>query len=795
MNSRTVADVESWDRRSLGGALGPAADPGFSGAVRAGGTYCFVVAGRPVGVFDYREDPGGEPSVTPAAMEDVASPDEACAAPHDALPLLYAMQAAESETRGRYYSNDTPLGDVDRTLQDGGFTGYLELSENVLSGDYYLVYHGGTRRTVAFVGQSRRLKTDEEAFDLAADEVGIYTVERASLPRLSWPEGVEDGRSAAAGTTDDGADAGAGTAAGVGAVAGAGAAAGDSEPGDEDDTEAREAAAASGTREVDADPASPDPAPTASSTSDIDIDITPQTRREREAGGEGVAGTDADAGVEGAPAGERDAAGKATESGTDETASKSSLPREGSVEMNAPEATGTETTDPGPGAEPVESRSAPEGADGEPDAGGSTPPTADRQDSTTGARTAPEGDGDAIPAIVRVAESDEDTAAVEGAGYEASQADVAAATAAVDADEAEPAEDVPPDAPTASDQVVPSVDPERTARARPDPSGNGADVADDGEPRVAEDPGGPRVDTVIDGETVAGLRSELSERDAELAEREAELAELRERLETAETEKRQLRDRIEDLERRLEEAGAAPASSSRTLSPSEALDGTSLFVRYRSKRDATLDDLDGGVDPSDVAGNLRLEHHTQFDAEEVSVDGRAFDAFLEGTQGYAFVQWLVGSLPYEIRDTGNADLMSALYGALPAIDRVEFDGDVEVGGESVTFDVVARDRMGRPLVVANLEDVREPTDAATLGTLVNDATAVAEAHDSLAGSFAVTSAYFEPAALETANEATSGSLLSRSKRKSFVKLSRNQGFHLALVEDREESFYLSVPEL
>jgi hypothetical protein len=277
--------------------------------------------------------------------------------------------------------------------------------------------------------------------------------------------------------------------------------------------------------------------------------------------------------------------------------------------------------------------------------------------------------------------------------------------------------------------------------------------------------------------------------------RAAELAELRERLQTAEAEKEQLRDRIADLERRLKEAGAAPASSLRTLSPAEALDGTSLFVRYRSKREATLDDLDAGVDPSDVAGNLQLEHHTQFDAEEVSVDGRAFDAFLEGTQGYAFVRWLVGSLPYEIRDTGNADSMSALYGALPAVDRVEFEGDVEVGAESVTFDVVVRDRMGRPLVVANLEDVRDPTDAATLGTLVNDATAVAEAHASLAGSFAVTSAYFEPAALETANEATSGSLLSRSKRKSFVKLSRNQGFHLALVEDREESFYLSVPEL
>ena len=806
MNSRTVADVESWDRRSLGGDLGPAADPGFSGAVRAGGTYCFVIAGRPVGVFDLREDPGGDPSVTPAAMADVASPDEAFAAPHDALPLLYAMQAAESETRGRYYSNDTPLGDVDRTLQDGGFTGYLELSENVLSGDYYLVYHGGTRRTVAFVGQSRRLKTDEEAFDLAADEVGIYTVERASLPRLSWPAGVEDSASAAAGATGSGAEASTGTAAGAGVAAGAGATAGDADPGDDVDAEPPGTAAASGTPEVDTDPAAADPRPAASSsdgmdearTSDIDIDITPRTRQDRESAADtDAAGTDADAGVDGGPAGDVDAASTVTESGTDESTAGSSLPEEGPVEMNAPEESGTETTDSGPGAEAVESDPAPEGADFEPDVGESTPATGDTHDDTPSTSTAAEARDDTVPAIVRVAESDEDTVAAESAAHEASQADVAAATAAVDADETASAEAAPADVAPASNQVVPSVDPERTARARSDPSGNGAGVADDGEggPSAADEGGEPRVDTVIDGETVAGLRSELSERDAELAEREAELAELRERLETAAAEKEQLRDRIADLERRLEEAGAAPASSSRTLSPTQALDGTSLFVRYRSKRDATLDDLDAGVDPSDVAGNLQLEHHTQFDAGEVSVDGRAFDAFLEGTQGYAFVQWLVGSLPYEIRDTGNADSMSALYGALPAIDRVEFEGDVEVGSDAVTFDVVARDRMGRPLVVAKLEDVRDPTDAATLGTLVNNATTVAEAHDSLSGSFAVTSAYFEPAALETANEATSGSLLSRSKRKSFVKLSRNQGFHLALVEDREESFYLSVPEL
>jgi len=59
----------------------------------------------------------------------------------------------------------------------------------------------------------------------------------------------------------------------------------------------------------------------------------------------------------------------------------------------------------------------------------------------------------------------------------------------------------------------------------------------------------------------------------------------------------------------------------------------------------------------------------------------------------------------------------------------------------------------------------------------------------------VTESFFEPAALETTGTATSGGLLSREKRASFVKLSRKRGFHLCLVESRSGGFHLNVPEL
>jgi hypothetical protein len=197
MDVRTVVDVEGWESRPFDGGydgLRDLADREFTGCVVAGDGHLFMTRGRVVGVFDYAEPPMGDPSLEPTGIERFEDADGAAyRAPHDALALLFAMVARGGETRGRYYSNDTPLEEVDRTLQDGGFTGYLELSENVLSGDYYLVYHGGRRRSVAFVGQSRRLKTDEEAFDLAADEVGIYEVNAVPLSTVEIPGPEGDG--------------------------------------------------------------------------------------------------------------------------------------------------------------------------------------------------------------------------------------------------------------------------------------------------------------------------------------------------------------------------------------------------------------------------------------------------------------------------------------------------------------------------------------------------------------------------------------------------------------------------
>jgi len=122
--------------------------------------------------------------------------------------------------------------------------------------------------------------------------------------------------------------------------------------------------------------------------------------------------------------------------------------------------------------------------------------------------------------------------------------------------------------------------------------------------------------------------------------------------------------------------------------------------------------------------------------------------------------------------------------------------ETDEGTTTRAFDVVLRDRMGDPLVVAELNAEREPVTGVEMDDLVDAATAVREGVDELSAAMYVTASFFEPAALETASvETSNGGFLSRSDRESFVNVGRKAGYHLCLVEDRNDEFHLTVPEL
>ncbi|MFB6093768.1 MAG: hypothetical protein ABEJ77_02355 [Halanaeroarchaeum sp.] len=800
MQSRTVEQVESWDARPFSGGyreLYDLADEDFSGAVVADDVWSFFLNGRVVGVFQ------GE--ITDFASES----GTVYAAPDDSLPLLFSMQERGGSTRAKYFTNDTSISEAHETLSDANFTGYLELSENVLSGDYYVSYYGGKSMSTAFVGQSDRLLTGEEAFERADDEVGVFEVRTVSMNITEIPEPRDDGAEDAAETAQEAATAS--TAVGI------------EEAGADERTEAIEDHAA-GT------------ADDGGSTADDGEGTDDDPRASERTADDGRAGAQGDA--------------------TDRS------PEAASARADDPEASEAEardsTRDPTPSdgvvsAEATDTEATPSADRETPSAAGAEEPSransANDGEATAREPAATTGDERSSPSDPAAGSERTDTDADRGDDASMSEHERRVKEwGKKDRDEREAAPEETPfreEAAWRRQTAIPALDPEEsgstgdddgtttatsrgeatTGRARGQGatprSQSTASRSEDRSPDAASssDTGGSPADRSrdrsphrqpADPDRVSKLEDALANREdriedleSSLDEAEAERDELEDRVASLKAERDDLEERIADLEADLEQARAGGNGEERTSLPAqEALAGTNLFVRYDSKGKPTLSGLaDGDVDPAGIDDNLRLEHHTQFEAAETSVDGVPFERFLEESSRYRFVDWLVRDLPFEVLDSDATTHLKDVYEAIPSFDRIEFDGTVAATTEegedrSHDFDVVVRDRMGDPLVVADINESRDPVSDASMDDLVTGASAVSEAAESLAGAFYLTASFFEPGALERAQEATEGGgFFSRSDRESYVKVGRKRGYHLCLVEDRGEAFHLTVPEL
>lgn len=584
MSTRVLDRIEGWEQRRFTDGyrrLQQFADREFSGVVRVDGVELFMTRGVVIAVR------GGDietfESSTGTAHE----------APSSVLPLLAVMQEQDSEVRDSFYTEQTPVSAVDETLSEGNFTGYIELSEDVLSGDYYIVYHVGKSTGVAFVGQSGQLLDGREAFDAANDEVGIYQVRPADIEPVDLPE---------------------------------------PEP-------------------VESDPAG-------------------------ETGGESP--TPADTG----------------------------------------ESNGT---------------TAPVGHD-----------------------TASGGQGE--------------TAVDTGAG---SEADTELRT-------------------------VPSVDPSRTARnAEEDTAAESDETPSDGQTAPAEtDPvadgtqSGSVAGTETGADTTTDNAAPVQQLEKQVQKLERERDELREQLETVRGERDELRERLERVDQ-----GSGGTETAGELTPLEAMTESVVFVRYHSQGELTLKEVHGGEGRREtLQENLRLEVYGGFDGQ-VTVDGTPYETFVEATLAYEFLEWAVTDLPFDIRATGNRNALQGLYDTVPEVDHADFQSSVGLDGATERFDVVFRDQRERPLLVATVDTSREPVVGEQMEQLVTAAERVGGNTDRLQGAFLVTRSYFDGEALAIADEATKSTLLSRDRQKSFVSLSRKQGYHLCLVEAREGSLHLALPEL
>lgn len=701
MERNTVERVTEWGSEPFNGGytgLHEFADRDFTGAVTDGAGWLFMLNGRVVGVFDDDLSRFSDADGT------------AYVAPDQSLPLLFTMQETGGEVRGEYYTEETPLSEVDRTLQSGNFTGYVELSENVLSGDYYLVYYGGRRLPVAFVGNQERRLTGDEAFERAADEVGIYRVKTVNLEITDIPE-----------------------------------------PAGADSTTAAAAASDSSAEETTATPDEPVATPDEPATTSTDTATGTETPSPTEAttATEEATPTATQPDPEEATPAEPVEAAKTTETDAteaDSVPSESSTPDE-PAPSTTQSTTESTTAEPTPATDAAASGGSEFAAEAEWQ-GTSTIPALDPEESVSMESETPPAE----PAEAGGAAAS--TGAATGAG---------AGTAAA------------------------GVPPEEVEALR------------DERDRLRE-----RVET-LEGETERlGSERDRLERERDEAASTAE---------GLEDELEELRATVDRLEAELEAAESELAAAQEYIpegdhevSPEEAMQGTSLFVRYEREGGPTLEDAHNGDAGRDaVNGNVRLERHTEFEDEGALVDGEPFDEWLRDTIEYGFVNWLTGTFVHDIRETRNQTALGKLFDAIPEIDRIEFRGSVDLGEvaedeegagtESAAFDVVLRDRMGQPLIVTDLNDSREPATEPMLESLIRNATPVGEASERLSAAFYVTSSYYEPGALETAEEATGGGILSRGKNKSFVRLSRTDGYHLAMVETRDGEFHVTVPEL
>ncbi|TKX46165.1 hypothetical protein [Halorubrum sp. ARQ200] len=731
MDAQRREAIAEWDDRSFSdgfAGLRRVVDDGFSGAATDGTGWLFLVDGRVVGVVDAALDAFAEASGT------------VYRAPDDALPVLFAMQELGGEPRAKYYTKDTPLDEADRKLSQGGFTGYIELSENVLSGDYYVAYTGGESMAAAYVGNARRLETGDDAFDLAADEVGIYTVYEVDLDVRPLPDGDGAGES--------------------------GAAAGSDAASDEAD-------------ELTDEPASPGAAPEADETDDqSEAPGEPGDDGGREDGPSPTNRSDEPNGVNVRTA-ESDRDGADPSDGADETDGPASdAVRIGDADSDGRDgAAGADRT----GRAPADS----DGAAAS-DAGAADGDAPDSDDVFS--EEAEWREQKSIPAL----DPSEAGGEPRSGGGRRGASSQRSRSANDRARTGRSGSDANSGSPSPRATETPSSTPSAVSKR---------EAAADADPERVRKLEAALEETETERQSLADERDRLAAERDEIESERDELAEAVDRLESEVEDLREERDRLRD---ELSNARERLPDAERTLTPGEAREGTNLFIRYDSKEGATLADAhEGAADREALRENLRVEHHTSFETDGLAVDGRPFEEFLQDTIEYGFTRWLVEDLPFEVRGTGNEGTLRDLYDALPEVDRAEIGGTVSIaireGGEETreqrAFDLVLRDRMGHPLFVADLNDSRDPTAEGTLESLVENGRDIAASNETFAGAFAVTESFFEPGALETASDAVGGGLFSRSKRASFVKLSRKQGYHLCLVEARDGGFHMTVPDL
>lgn len=896
MDADRIEEITGWNSRAFDGGyagLRDLVDQGFTGGVTDGTAWLVFLNGRVIGVFDGTVD----------SFEGVDG--TAYSAPDPSVALLFAMQEIGGDVRAQYYTNETPLSEADGTLTSGNFTGYVELSENVLSGDYYVVYYQGKSLATAFVGNSRRLKIGDEAFDLANEEVGIYKVYDVDLEITEIPgSGVGDDSQTESGSesdsdseiepdtqtdfdseiepdtqadsdseieadslveseTESGSDSDSETEpdskiyAEVSSSESDSSSASESESGQDSTTDnsadlksgvLADIAGSSENSASDADQSDDDVEEEISATdpqsASLDIassssapqDDDPSSLESKETSVEDRSDEDIKQ--------ERKSSVESTDTDLSQTRDEDSLVQNSGNDTGRPpddrDSTDTNGTDirgsiseevsgPAVPSESVDKEGNPDTSEESVTSGQVTDISKEEQEDQKDEQKQTEAEVDVDGSIqdsssATVAQNNRTTEQNESESDEKSESQQARSIPAVDPDNSSNAEPSvnSSESESSSEATTPRADSgsspattsshEGSSKRKLDTSAQSVDTQDQNARLNTTTPAERRASTREDEyhQRIENLELALDKaetrRDELLTERDkiaAERDQYEQTIQQLESELEELEATVDQLETEL--AGSQTQSSGgERMSSQEALSGTNLLIRYDSQGGATLERAhDGQATQEDLKENLRIEHHTTFETQNVTVDGQPFEEWLHGSIQYGFTRWVVEELLFEIRDSENTNELLELYDAISKLHRADIEGDTEFAttedgdetDESRSFDVVLRDRMGVPVLIAELNNSREPTTDGPLRRLVTGGKRLQKSNPEFAAAFSVTESFFDPDALDTAKEATGGGFFSRDTQRSYVKLSRKQGFHLCLVESRAGGFRLNVPQL
>lgn len=88
------------------------------------------------------------------------------------LVLVIGLESLGYSKLKSFYTEDTSVEEIDSKLQDNEFNGYIEISENTISGRHYGMYSDGTRYSLTI--KDSEYITGEKSYDRGLSYAGLY---------------------------------------------------------------------------------------------------------------------------------------------------------------------------------------------------------------------------------------------------------------------------------------------------------------------------------------------------------------------------------------------------------------------------------------------------------------------------------------------------------------------------------------------------------------------------------------------------------------------------------------------